>query len=55
MKMYTIRTVTPLTDITKHDRRCVDLAYSAALNSDFDTFRVGACLKHIKVSFQWIQ
>ena len=52
--MYVLKSVTPISELSRRDQKCLDIATDQAHSSDFSTFRVGACINHSKVSFQRI-
>ena len=49
--MYVLKSITPISELSRRDQRCLDIATEQAFDSEFNTFRVGACINHSKVSF----
>ena len=46
---YILSTITPLENISTRDRKSLNVAYTSALTSDFNSsLRLGACINHAK-------
>lgn len=54
LSLYKVTRVTPYHEISKKEHKIFDIAYNSAFKSDFDSFKVGACISSIKGTNVWV-